>query len=604
LRLPGWAVQANISIELNGVSILGGGPPLPGTFVALRRAFAAGDVIRASFGMAPRLEKLNDDRPAYASVYAILHGPLLLAGLTSTPQFALRSDPHKIAEWLHVLPNMEFTAMQSGAAPWTLRPLNRIVDETYTAYFNISLAANASAIAELCANDDGSAPSNALATNNPHSTAQRPLHAARHAAAARRGMKLTKTVAAAHTKVELMKTVLPAHIARRHNAYALDGSTYAYYIPHNLSSRDWVIYLEGGGECETRHDCHQRARSDLGSADNLTGTVDAWSVSDGILDAESYNPFQSWGKLYMPYLSGDDWLANMSAAADPWAGEADGLQQAEEGKKPLWFCGASNFIAAIEHWVSLLPAPPQRVLLSGGSAGGQGAYFHADRLQTMLATYKTRVKANPQYGWFEPNTDRYPDWLHHRHTDPTIAYPSSKSPYPVPKWMFNGVSVMLPPRCVAALPAGTDPMRCTSLPVVAQTVSVPLFVSTNLFDAWTTDEMQLVPDGKLGPTTADPKLRYLVTVTAAAIGGSVANVSKLPGDRGAFVPGCLAHQMDWSDAGTASQHSPRLGGCTHAEAVASWFFGTAACPRILIQNDTSVAALSALQCNEGRFRVR
>jgi hypothetical protein len=328
LRLPGWAVQANISIELNGVSILGGGPPLPGTFVALRRAvrgclsisplrrevthrpvasalvctqFAAGDVIRASFGMAPRLEKLNDDRPAYASVYAILHGPLLLAGLTSTPQFALRSDPHKIAEWLHILPNMEFTAMQSGAAPWTLRPLNRIVDETYTAYFNISLAANASAIAELCANDDGSAPSNALATNNPHSTAQRPLHAARHAAAARMSrLKLTKTVAAAHTKVELMKTVLPAHIARRHNAYALDGSTYAYYIPHNLSSRDWVIYLEGGGECETRHDCHQRARSDLGSTDNLTGTVDAWWVSDGILDPSSYNPFQSWGKLYMP----------------------------------------------------------------------------------------------------------------------------------------------------------------------------------------------------------------------------------------------------------------------------------------------------------------
>ena len=62
--------------------------------------------------------------------------------------------------------------------------------------------------------------------------------------------------------------------------------------------------------------------------------------------------------------------------------------------------------------------------------------------------------------------------------------------------------------------------------------------------------------------------------------------------------------MDWSDSGaSSSQHSPTLGGCTHAQAVASWFFGTAACPRILIERDWRVSNLAAYGCNAGRFRL-
>jgi len=267
----------------------------------------------------------------------------------------------------------------------------------------------------------------------------------------------------------------------------------------------------------------------------------------------------------------------------------------------LWFCGAANFVASIEQLLASLPAPPRRVLLSGGSAGGQGAYFHADRLQAMMP--HAVVKTNPQYGWFEPQTDRYPDWIRHRHTDPSIAYPSSNSPYDVPAWMYNNISLMLPEACVSALPKGTSVMRCTSLPIVAASIRVPLFISTNLFDAWTTDEMQLVPEGKLGPTaSSDPKLRYLLTVTAPAMGGSVLNVSTMPGDRGAFVPACLEHQMDWADDGSPSQHSPLLDGCSHAQAVAAWFFHTRACARVLISNDTSVPTLAALKCNRGRFK--
>ena len=149
LRVPAWAVQDRIAISLNGVSILGSGPPPPGSFVSLTRDFASGDVINASFGMAPRLVPLNDERPEFDAVYSIHYGPLLLAGLTDMPTFALRADPHAIDSWFDVAPNMTFTARQhDGATAWRLRPLNELVNETYTAYFNISIHASASA--ELC----------------------------------------------------------------------------------------------------------------------------------------------------------------------------------------------------------------------------------------------------------------------------------------------------------------------------------------------------------------------------------------------------------------------------------------------------------------------
>lgn len=141
LRIPGWAIQDATVIEFNGESILGSSQPLPGSFVSLQRAFASGDQIRMSFGMAPRLQRIKDTRAAFRSVFAILYGPLLLAGLTSNVTSALRADPQKLSSWFRVHPGMRFTAQGKDDEPWVLRPLQQLVDDTYTIYFNISLNA-------------------------------------------------------------------------------------------------------------------------------------------------------------------------------------------------------------------------------------------------------------------------------------------------------------------------------------------------------------------------------------------------------------------------------------------------------------------------------
>lgn len=149
IRIPSWAVAARSSLTLNGASLLpavsgGGGSGdhgqpslLPGKFLSLTRRFAHGDVIAGSFAMEARLEPINDNRTEFKDVAAIMWGPVLLAGLTAAPTFALRAERAAIGSWLHAKPGMHFTAPGN----WSLRPLNTIVDEAYTAYFNVSQTA-------------------------------------------------------------------------------------------------------------------------------------------------------------------------------------------------------------------------------------------------------------------------------------------------------------------------------------------------------------------------------------------------------------------------------------------------------------------------------
>ena len=75
-----------------------------------------------------------DNRTEYTNVAAIMYGPLVLAGLTKLPTFALKADKGELNKWFSVHPGMVFTAPGN----WTLLPLNRVVDQPYTAYFNIS----------------------------------------------------------------------------------------------------------------------------------------------------------------------------------------------------------------------------------------------------------------------------------------------------------------------------------------------------------------------------------------------------------------------------------------------------------------------------------
>lgn len=70
----------------------------------------------------------------------------------------------------------------------------------------------------------------------------------------------------------------------------LDGSNAGYFAPVDIAtsnSTTLVIFLEGGGYCNTLDDCADRAESDLGSSAGWPETLEAWGV---LADDADSNP--------------------------------------------------------------------------------------------------------------------------------------------------------------------------------------------------------------------------------------------------------------------------------------------------------------------------
>ena len=52
----------------------------PGTYAEISRDWAPGDTVAVSFQMSLRFEQLNDRRPEWQGVGAVMYGPILMAG--------------------------------------------------------------------------------------------------------------------------------------------------------------------------------------------------------------------------------------------------------------------------------------------------------------------------------------------------------------------------------------------------------------------------------------------------------------------------------------------------------------------------------------------
>jgi len=101
LRIPSWAASVSVTAAASGTTT----PPV-GTWHVVRVECGSAEttVVRAVFGMAARLERINDVRPDYATTYAVMWGPLVLAGLTDRDHH-ISADPVAVREWL--LPQSE-----------------------------------------------------------------------------------------------------------------------------------------------------------------------------------------------------------------------------------------------------------------------------------------------------------------------------------------------------------------------------------------------------------------------------------------------------------------------------------------------------------------
>ncbi|XP_055814842.1 uncharacterized protein LOC129884576 [Solanum dulcamara] len=80
LRIPSWTHSSGAKATLNGKDF---SLPTPGSFLTITKTWGQGDKITLELPMILRTEAIQDDRPEYASVQAILYGPYLLAGHSS-----------------------------------------------------------------------------------------------------------------------------------------------------------------------------------------------------------------------------------------------------------------------------------------------------------------------------------------------------------------------------------------------------------------------------------------------------------------------------------------------------------------------------------------
>ncbi|KAK0606517.1 hypothetical protein LWI29_038542 [Acer saccharum] len=103
LRIPFWTNSNGAKATLNNQNL----PlPSPGNFLSVTKQWSAGDKLTLQLPISLRTEAIQDDRPEYASIQAILYGPYLLAGHSNGDwNIKTESARSNISDWITPIPS-------------------------------------------------------------------------------------------------------------------------------------------------------------------------------------------------------------------------------------------------------------------------------------------------------------------------------------------------------------------------------------------------------------------------------------------------------------------------------------------------------------------
>ncbi|XP_022740984.1 LOW QUALITY PROTEIN: uncharacterized protein LOC111292729 [Durio zibethinus] len=101
VRVPFWSPSVGAKAAINYQHL-----PLttPGSFLSVTRKWNSGDKLSLQLPITLRLEHIQDDRPEYASVQAILFGPYLLAGLSNGDWDIKIAKVISLSDWITPVP--------------------------------------------------------------------------------------------------------------------------------------------------------------------------------------------------------------------------------------------------------------------------------------------------------------------------------------------------------------------------------------------------------------------------------------------------------------------------------------------------------------------
>lgn len=331
-----------------------------------------------------------------------------------------------------------------------------------------------------------------------------------------------------------------------------DGSPAGYYWkPSATGSSTWIVFQEGGGWCFDAKSCSERPSS-LTSSKGWPASADF----DGILDATDPRLGDA-NVAYLAYCTSDAWVGGASDAGFGF---------------PFSMTGRNYVTAVFSELVKthgLGSAPGTRVLYTGCSAGGRGALFNLEYVQSLLATQLLATPSNMvAYGGLLDSAF----WMD---IDPVPGAPGpafaaqAASVYAIANVSAPGY---LNPACTAAQAPGNE-WHC----LMGQW-AVAYLTQPYLLHAYLNDEYQLT--GDLGI----PFAQWPNTSAQLAFAAGFSNATKAaaaadtiaparPGTA-ALLPACFKHCNTQSSTFSAAVTLAADGqGWTLQNATTAWFFG-------------------------------
>jgi hypothetical protein len=163
-------------------------------------------------------------------------------------------------------------------------------------------------------------------------------------------------------------------------AYCSDSSDY-FIFSQKAESDHLLIHFSGGGACWNDETCAHPLNLwtglKLGIGHELTGYYLPTASKNvplyigGLLSHKEKNPLHDWNKIYLPYCTGDLHVGNsLRTYVDE---KSDSFSIHHNG---------SNNIAAALQWIFDAYPNPEKIVLTGDSAGGYGAMLYTAAIAT------------------------------------------------------------------------------------------------------------------------------------------------------------------------------------------------------------------------------
>ena len=183
----------------------------------------------------------------------------------------------------------------------------------------------------------------------------------------------------------------------------------------------------------------------------------------GVLEKDcTVSPFCFWNMVRLPYCDGSTFSGTQTKTA----------------KEGYIACGHFNAAAALATLMANSALPEAaRVIVSGGSAGGIGAFRHADYIRSLPQLRSADVRAVPLAGWFFPNVTNFTAW----EEDPTAGTPYHTLERMRAIWTDDGKGKLFFDESCTAAHKGEEYL-CGTMDLMYQYIDTPLFAVENQFD--------------------------------------------------------------------------------------------------------------------------